>query len=149
MQSSWHNLPDFGGSQQKDGEEYCSSDVKVSFGESKSCIEMQLKNAWPPDSGLTSYIRRVLLKKGQGVRVEGSCAGNFKQAALSLMLCMKPIVESDALILPELCRIRVDGAKTIRLEPVPVTDSRLRCAWPDTLYRVRIEFKKSLILDIF
>lgn len=148
MQSSWHNLPDFGGATQRDGEEFSASDVEVAFGRDESSISMELSGAWPESAGLKSLRRRVSLHKGSRVVIEDTCEGSFGEAALNLIFCQKPELGEGVLSLPGLGDIALSGAESMERETVPITDARLRAAWPEEIYRVRARFRGSIRLVI-
>lgn len=68
--------------------------------------------------------------------------------ALTLMSVEKPAVDGDTVAFGALAAAAVTGADKIVTEAVPITDPRLRQAWPDTLYRTRIYFTQQLSLVI-
>lgn len=148
MQSSYHNLPDFDGVMEMDGEQYRATDKETFFGDEASGIAMQLREAYPGESGLASFRRAVTLNKGKDVVVEDACDGSYKAAALNLMLCAKPEVGGSTIRVPGMGEIAVEGASAIVVEELPVEDARLRLAWPDNVYRVRCAFGKNIKLTI-
>lgn len=148
MQSSWHNLPDFDGLMQRDGEDFCATGVDTKFSDDESSISMQLKNAWPCESKLKSYRRNVTLFKNKQVVLHDTCEGDYQAAVLNLMFCQKPEVHENRICLADLGSVLVKGGKEITCQTIPVTDARLLLAWPDTLYRVRISFDKTIQLTI-
>lgn len=148
MQSAWHNLPDFDGVTQKDGADFCATDVKIQFDVDASRIAMQLAGAYPAQAGVTSYRRTVTLEKGARIYVEEHCEGNYRQAVLSLLFCALPKWDGTALT-SAAGRLTFQGVKNApKIEAIPISDARLRLAWPDTLYRVRIAFDRALFWTI-
>lgn len=147
MQSAWHNLPTFGGVQQCDGAAYAARDVQVSLGETAACISMELAGAWPAQARLASFRRTVTLQKGAGVLVEDVCRGAYGEASLSLLFCDRPVWDGKALRAGDAV-LTFTGGGAPHIEAVPITDARLRLAWPDTLYRVRVPFQEALSCTI-
>lgn len=137
MQSAYHNLPAFEGVMQRDGAVFAARDVETTFEESYSLIGMEIADAYPPEAGVRTYRRTVALRKGYGVTILDSYYGD-KQATLSLMLAAEPSVERDRIILPGLATIALEGTGAVTVETIPITDARLRWAWPDRLYRVLV-----------
>jgi hypothetical protein len=137
MQSAFHNLPTFEGVGQQDGEQFAARDVKVRLGDGAASIDMEIAAAYPPTASLRSYRRRVHLQKGKDVTVSDRYDGD-RAATLSLMLAAEPTVETDRIILPGLAGIALAGAETPIVETIPISDARLRKAWPDRLYRVLV-----------
>lgn len=166
MQSAYHNLPTVNGVMQKDGEQYCASEVKYSFSDARCEIEMNLANAYPPVSGLRYYRRSAVLQKGKEIVIRDSFA--FKgesgldssSVVLSLMTYEKPVLLPQAPQLAESERITlsIGGLGTLQLvnatlldiEEIPVTDARLQTAWKHEVYRIRVTpCGDSLELHIF
>lgn len=135
MQSAWHNLPTFGGVMQGPGGAFAARDVSTGFGSAESWIEQDIAGAYPPEAGLRSYRRRVRLLKGQAVELVDTWDGD-RPAELTLMFRDRPEIDGARLVLPGIAKLAWSGAGPARLEAVPITDPRLRWAWPDTLYRV-------------
>ena len=144
MQSGWHNLPTFGGVQQKDGPQYRAQDVNVSLEGPCVSMSMELAAAWPEEAKLESFRRLIEFSTG-GLSVRDVCRGSYSSAFLSLMVCGKPAVHGACVDVGELGRIAFEGlAGPVAIDTVPVNDARLRIAWPDTVYRIRAPFDREL-----
>jgi hypothetical protein len=98
---------------------------------------VDIAGAYPAEAEVRSYRRHVMLSKGTGVVIEDVHDGN-RGAVLSLMFSQEPLVEPGRIILPGLATIALDGAGLIQVDSIPVTDARLRIAWPDRLYRALV-----------
>lgn len=143
MQSAWHNLPTFGGVQQLPGAEYAARDVHTT----ENCISGELAGAYPPIDGLTTYHRTASVSEN-GVKISDSTdwPGSVE---LTLLTEQKPMPAPDGFAVGTLGGIRFDP-ETVRAEvtPVPITDPRLRTAWPETIYKITLHFKKMLNLEL-
>jgi hypothetical protein len=139
MQSAFHNLPTFDGVMQRDGVDFAAGDVKAVLGERVASMEMEIAGAYPLEARVRSYRRRVALEKGHGITIVDRYEGD-RPATLSLMLEAEPRIEGGCIVLPGLATIGVEGAGTMRVETIAVTDARLRLAWPERLYRVLVPF---------
>lgn len=140
MQSAWHNLPTFDSAMQHDGAQFCASDVETSLEADKAEIKMQLAGAYGEEAHLTSFIRRAALTF-DGFEMKDECCGSYKNAVLTLMLREKPQIDGDIIKVGDLGEIKITGASgEITTETVPITDLRLRTAWPDTIYRLQVPF---------
>ena len=137
MQSAWHNLPSFGGVMQRDGAAFAARDVDVSLGDSEARMTLEIAGAYPPEARLRSYRRSVRLVKGHGVEIDDRHDGDLPPE-LSLLFAERPELVDGAIRLPGLAEIVVAGAGTMRAEEVPVTDERLRQAWPGSIWRVLV-----------
>lgn len=137
MQSAYHNLPTFEGIGQQDGEQFAAREVDVQLNEDSATIEMDLAGAYPTQAGVRSYRRRVHLQKGGDVTITDRYDGD-RAAILSLMLAVEPVIEENRIVLPGLADLAPEGAGAPTVETIPISDARLRKAWPDRLYRVLV-----------
>ncbi|MFF0952514.1 heparinase II/III family protein [Rhizobium leguminosarum] len=139
MQSAFHNLPTFAGVMQSAGETFGARDVEVEFGEERARISLDISGAYPPEAQLHSYRRVVSLLRSRHVEIVDTYDGG-KPAALSLMTCQSPTVSPDRIDLADLGSIFVEGAGEIEIDEIVVEDARLRSAWPEQIYRLRVPF---------
>ncbi|PCK86090.1 heparinase [Rhizobium sophoriradicis] len=137
MQSAYHNLPTFSGIMQAAGEAFGARDVEVEFGEECARISLDIAGAYPEEAQLRSYRRTVSLLRGRHVEIVDTQDGD-RPAVLSLMTCLAPTVSSDRIDLADLGNIFVEGAGEIEVDEIEVNDIRLRSAWPEQLYRLRL-----------
>ncbi|MBB4234567.1 heparinase II/III domain-containing protein [Rhizobium esperanzae] len=137
MQSAYHNLPTFEGIMQSAGEAFGARDVDVEFSHDSARISLDISGAYPPDADLRSYRRTVSLMRGRHVEIVDAHDGG-KPAVLSLMTCLAPAVTSEKIDLADLGSIFVEGAGTIEIDEIEVNDLRLRSAWPEKLFRLRL-----------
>ena len=148
MQSSWHNLPEFepegAGYQQQPGAEFFARDVAVS--DALDAITMDIAPAYGAVPGLGFYRRRVQLDEtGLTLQEETDYPSTV---ALTLMSVEKPAVDGSTVQFGTLAAAHIKGFAHIATEAVPITDPRLRQAWPDTLYRTRICFTGALTVEV-
>ena len=148
MQSSWHNLPEFdpegAACQQQPGAEFAARDVAVS--DALDAITMDIAPAYGAVPGLAFYRRRVQLSEN-GLTLQDETDFS-RTVALTLMSVEKPAVEGGTVQFGALAAAHIKGAARIATEAVPITDPRLRQAWPDTLYRTRIYFTDALTVEV-
>ncbi len=144
MQSAWHNLPTFDGVQQLPGAEYAAREVCTD----KNSITGELADAYPPIPGLTTYRRSVSVsEQGITLRDETDYPGTVE---LTLLTEQKPAPTADGFAVGTLGGIRFDpAAVTAAVTAVPITDPRLRTAWPETIYKITLHFQKMLNLELY
>ncbi len=144
MQSAWHNLPTFGSVQQLPGTEYAARDVRTT----ENSITGELAGAYPPIDGLTTY-RRMVSVTEDGVQLSDATdwPGSVE---LTLLTEQEPTPTETGLAVGALGGIRFDP-ETVWAEvtPVPVTDPRLRTAWPEVIYKVTLHFKRMLHFELY
>ena len=143
MQSAWHNLPTFDGVQQLPGAEYAARDIQTT----ENGITGELAGAYPPIPGLTTYRRSVSVsEQGITLRDETDYPGSVE---LTLLTEQKPAPTADGFTVGTLGGIRFDpDVVTAAVTAVPITDPRLRTAWPETLYKITLHFQKMLNLEL-
>ena len=143
MQSAWHNLPTFDGVQQLPGAEYAARNVRTT----EESITGELAGAYPHIPGLTTYGRSVSVsEQGITLRDETDYPGTVE---LTLLTEQKPTPEERGFAVGSLGSIRfAPDAVTAAVMPVPITDPRLRTAWPETLYKITLRFRKTLNLEL-
>ncbi|MBY5393581.1 heparinase [Rhizobium leguminosarum] len=144
MQSTFHNLPTFAGVMQSAGEAFGARDVEVGFDEGSARISLDISGAYPPEAQLHSYRRVVSLLRGRHVEIVDTYDGG-KPAVLSLMTCLAPTAGPDRIDLADLGSIFVEGAGEIEIDEIVVDDARLRSAWPEKIYRLRVPFAGRLL----
>lgn len=144
MQSCWHNLPRFYGVDgtaydQKAGAVYSAKDVELL----PDGLAMDIAPAYGSVAGLGFYRRRAVLNaNGFTLADDTDYSG---QVCLTLMSCCPVQVQNNALTFGTLAQATLIGSGVeVTVEPVSVTDPRLRQMWPDTLYRTLIRFDKHL-----
>ena len=148
MQSSWHNLPEFepesAQHQQQPGLEFAARDVAVS--DALDAITMDIAPAYGAVPGLGFYRRRVQLS-ANGLTLQEETDFS-RTVALTMMSVEKPAVEGGTVQFGTLAAAHIKGFARIATEAVSITDSRLRQAWPDTLYRTRVYFRSTLTVEV-
>ena len=144
MQSAWHNLPTFDGVQQLPGAEYAAREVCTD----KNSITGELAGAYPPIPGLTTYHRSLSIsEQGITLRDETDYPGTVE---LTLLTEQKAAPTADGFAVGTLGGIRFDpGAVTAAVTAVPITDPRLRTAWPETIYKITLHFQRMLNLELY
>lgn len=148
MQSQWHNLPTFDGVLQQDGPEFRARDVHTAFSSDAAEISMELSAAWPKQARLDRFTRTARLTAG-GLTLTDRVRGGYAEAFLSLLLREKPAVDGCRVAVGNVGTIVLRGASgTVETDVLPITDARLRIAWPDTLYRLRVPFADALTVEI-
>ncbi len=137
MQSAFHNLPSFAGVMQADGAQFGARDLAFAFEDAEARISMDIAGAYPSEAGLRSYRRRVVLKRGRCVEIHDDHDGD-QAAVLSLMVLVEPVLTPQGLRLGDLADIQLAGAGPPLIEPIVITDARLRQSWPQQVFRVLV-----------
>ena len=139
MQSSYHNLPTFGGVMQRDGADFAARNVDVAFDKVGARISLDLAAAYPAEARVRAYRRMVTLDRGKGVEIEDVHEGDLP-AVLSLMTSVQPVIDDGTIHLKELGHIELKGVGVVEIDEIDIEDPRLRISWPSRIYRLRIPF---------
>ena len=107
---------------------------------------MDIAPAYGAVPGLGFYRRRVQLSaNGLTLQEETDYPGT---TALTLMSAEKPTIVGHNVQFGALATAHIKGTVRIAAEAVSIMDSRLRQAWPDTLYRTRVYFRSTLTVEV-
>lgn len=149
MQSTYHNLPTINGFMQKDGEAYGAVHITTAFSSCHSEIQMDIAPAYPSESGLKYYVRKVILEKEKEIRITdsfaftkaGSCLETHS-VILNFMTYEKPVlIHKEHTLLFQIGEnnlLEISGGEFLKTETIPITDKRLKAAWEHEIYRTMI-----------
>ena len=148
MQSGYHNLPSFGGVDQRDGKRYSANDVI--FDPSARAISSELKNAYPDEAGIESYQRRVSFD-GTVTIEESIKLAEPKEIDFHLMLASQPETVADGVIsLPEGRILNYDTSLSVEIECFDPVGMDTVHAWnTEKLYRLHFKITTDKCNVIF
>lgn len=135
MNSSYHNLPDFDGVQQRAGAQYASRDEQYDGDGGGS---MELAGAYPAEAGIRSYRRAVSLDDTGATVRDTFSLDRAETVTFHFMCAAEPRRVGEGRIALPLGRVLTfDPALTYELDAFPTADERLSRAWnTDTFYRL-------------
>ena len=143
MRSCYHNLPSFGDVEQKNGFAYRAEDVR--YDEENHRLTMELKSAYPEESGLLHFIRTGELTEG-AVRITDEIELNEqKKITFHFMVADRPILtERGAIRLSDRRNLYFDGdALEASVEEIKIEDPQIQKSWSRTsLYRILLIAEK-------
>ena len=136
MQSGYHNLVNFPPLEQHDGEEYRASVLRMD----KDGAAFDLTRAYPEGGGLRRYIRSVQISD-DSIAIDEDFDAD-QDGVLSLISQEKPMADGGA-IRWDSFSAEFPEAIEAEIEILPVTDQRLRKAWPERLYRTLVRLPRK------
>lgn len=139
MQSAWHNLPTIGGVGQSPGPGFHASGVRYDANAGAASFSAELATAYPPEAGLKSWRRNVMLdKKANQITItdDYSLAKQAGQITLTFMTAVEPVAESGGVLRVAGLSVAYDKSLTPKIEQVKITDSRMHNSWGDSVWRV-------------
>lgn len=149
MQSNYHNLPMINGKSQSFGAEYKARDV--SFNAAKNIFTLDMAGAYPKDAQVRSWVRTYTLADTKLVIDDQYDLSAIEAPSLlNFLVWSKPDIE-----VPGKISLEKDGKKMVMaydasvfsatVEPIPQTDKRLSTVWGDTIYRISLTARKTLL----
>ncbi len=141
MQSHYHNVCNFADIMQAAGPEFKATQVLAN----EQVVEMELKDAYPIESGLKSY-RRTIRPTANGITVTETISGSIPPT-LTIMTMDRPSALAGEIQF-ETWSIHYQTDTVAVIEEISIDDPRLRQAWPDKLYRILLPFDGTLTWTI-
>jgi hypothetical protein len=143
-QSGYHNLPSFDGVDQHNGEQYRATDVR--FDEERCAIRTELKEAYPPEAKIASYVRETCLDGDTIVIKEDIKLEEKKEIDFHMMTSVKPEITADGVILLNKGRtLTYDTALKAEIETFDPVGMDTSESWgTDVLYRIHFRINTDI-----
>ena len=141
MQSSYHNLPQINGTDQKDGGEYAAKVVNHQDGS----LTLDIAGAYPPEADIKSWKRTVnAMESGISVTENYVLKAYHQPTRLMFMTIIKPEVQNGAIVLgrhrlnynPSQLEATVEDISN-QLDPL------LQRMWGNQMYRIILSVKSK------
>lgn len=138
MRSKFHNLPVVNGMEQKAGKQYAAKNAV--YDKNSRSLTMNLEDAYPPEAGIKSYVRKAALNDG-AVIITDDIRLNFPgEVIFGLILSDEPELSGEGKV--RLARGRTltyDPILSASVEAVELTDPRFREDWRrERLFRLKL-----------
>jgi heparinase II/III-like protein len=140
MQSAWHNLPTVGGVMQYAGRDAAARDMSYAANDDGAELKLDIAGAYQAAAGVDTWRRSIRLdRRSNQVSITDTYSLNKDVPEITLtLMTVGPVKELAAgkLQLAGVTLAFDPALLTPEIEPVTVTDPRLRRSWPATLYRI-------------
>ena len=154
IRSDYHNCPQVSGVDQHEGKDYFAADVSCVQNNDESRILMELKDAYPKESGILKWRREIALlrdNKRENGYVEVSdifSLDGVRPVCTYLVTPLKPEITEDLLkfcVDGEHIIVSVSSSNSfnITVEDAPPLEKRLIRNWGEKLYRIVISSEAS------
>ena len=160
MQSAYHNLPTINGVMQQNGREFQARNLCYKATHQTVDFSLDIAPAYPAQAGLTSWVRSLHLDRGELMILKDGYQShrNPKQLEWSFLTPCRPVLKSNGIQLTDrsLPGKRISGTAmltydtarmTSRVEPVTITDDRLKAIWGGQLFRIRLQARHPKSTD--
>jgi Heparinase II/III-like protein. len=143
MQSCYHAVPTVNGVDQLAGRNYQATDVNYSHDGNTTTLSMELKNAYPADSGIDSYVRTITFNHGKELIINDKYSA--ESFVFNAVCAVEPVLSGDVIKLGDLAELSFDsGMFDFAVDPIELTDGRIRNDWQrEYLYRLRLTSKSA------
>ena len=144
IRSDYHNCFQVSGVDQLDGEDYYSQDVECVQNETLSTISMELKDAYPKSAGILGWKREIALdRNNKSVTIADDFSlDEARPVSRFLITPVKPVVVPEGVKFEmenETVLMQLSDKCDIKIEEIPLTESRLCRNWGDMLYRIVLQ----------
>jgi hypothetical protein len=158
-QSGFHNLPTINGVMQREGATYSAVDVAYEADDRAARLTLDLARAYPEAARVQRWQRAITLHRDESVEVsdEYRLEAFVEPFTLNYLTPLAPdAAEPGRVLLRE-----VDGRGRVfalvydserfvpSVERIAVADTRMRGSWGETLHRVVLTSKRSVLSDAF
>ena len=132
--AAYHNVPIIGGCEQPHGRQYAAKDVeKLPDG-----MVLDMADAYPTEAGVQKCTRRMTLADGCFTLRDEIACGEAKLVTWVFMLRHEPELHGGGCTLASGFRIRWAEGLTAAVEPIEITDGRMKNSYPGTLWRLML-----------
>jgi hypothetical protein len=149
MQSAYHNCPTVNGVMQSPGREFAAKDLRYSSSGSNVMLSMNLENAYPKEAGIKTWKRSWNFNGNKSVTVTDDFnLSEIKGETYFTLMSAVPVELQNGgmVILGDGFRLNIayDKNLTPEIEPIPITDARLKNSWGGKIFRIKFHLKKSI-----
>lgn len=145
MQSAYHNTATINGIMQKEGKQFAAAQVQYKAEKEKVNFYLDISGAYPKEAGVKKWTRAIELNRAKSqLKIADKYELQFVKdtSYLTLMTPYPVKTEKGKLLLSvgeEQVQVAFDSAKLRpEIETVRIDDSRLKQAWGNQLYRIKM-----------
>ena len=132
--ADYHNVPIIGGCEQQPGRQYAAKNVeKLPDG-----MALDMAAAYPAEAGVQTCTRRMTLADGCFTLRDAIALDKAQPVTWVFMLRHEPTIQPDGCIMADGFRIRWAETLTAAVEPIEITDGRMKNSYPGTLWRLML-----------
>jgi hypothetical protein len=142
MQSAYHNCPTVNGVMQAAGRNFAARDVRSVSNDREATFSLDLAGAYPPEAGLATWLRTIRLDRpANQIEVIDAYRTRNSRAAidLTLMSHAEPRLQPGSRIAIGRAAVEFDERLKPQVQPIAITDGRLRGSWGGRVYRVLLQ----------
>ncbi|MBL8232138.1 MAG: heparinase II/III family protein [Bryobacterales bacterium] len=142
MQSAYHNCPTVNGVMQAAGRQFAAKDVASHSSDRESTFTLDIAGAYPKEASLAKWHRTLRLNRTKNeIEVIDVYRVTTAQAAIdmTLMTLAEPRIEGGNRVRIGPAVVEFDERLKPQVEPIQITDGRLRGSWGDRVYRVLVK----------
>lgn len=132
--ADYHNVPIIGGCEQQPGRQYAAKNVeKLPDG-----MALDMAAAYPAEAGVQTCTRCMTLADGCFTLRDAIALDKAQPVTWVFMLRHEPTLQPGGCIMADGFRIRWAEGLTAAVEPIEITDGRMKNSYPGTLWRLML-----------
>jgi hypothetical protein len=148
MQSAYHNCPTINGVMQSPGREFAAKDLKFNSSGKSLTLSMDISNAYPKEAGIKKWTRSWNFDANKSITVtDDFSTTEAKGDTYFTLMSAVPVEDRNGALVVSgdgfKLSIAYDKNLAAEIEPIPITDARLKGSWGEKIYRVKLRFKKK------
>ena len=132
--AAYHNVPIIGDCEQPHGRQYAAKNVK----KLPDGMVLDMADAYPTEAGVQTCTRRMTLADGCFTVRDEIVLDEAKPVTWVFMLRHEPELHGGGCTLASGFRIRWAEGLTAAVEPIEITDGRMKNSYPGTLWRLML-----------
>jgi hypothetical protein len=162
MQSAYHSLPTVNGVQQQAGKAFGATEVTYEVNEERAQVSMNIGTAYPPEAGINVWRRSCTLhREGGRSKAAVEIIDSFQlneattEVTFNYLTLQLPLLREGGIVelvheKGETLLLQYDEENlAASVEPIAVTDARMRPVWGDTVYRLQLQVREAVAAGTF
>ncbi len=137
--ADYHNVPIIGGMEQQPGRQYAAHDEEKLL----DGMALDMAAAYPAEAGVQSCQRCMTLTDGSFTVRDDIALETAKPVTWVFMLRHEPMICQGGCTMADGFRIRWAEELTAAVEPIEITDGRMKNSYPGTLWRLTLTAEPS------
>jgi hypothetical protein len=133
---------------QSPGREFAAKDLKFNSSGKSLTLSMDISNAYPKEAGIKKWTRSWNFDANKSITVtDDFSTTEAKGDTYFTLMSAVPVEDRNGALVVSgdgfKLSIAYDKNLAAEIEPIPITDARLKGSWGEKIYRVKLRFKKK------
>jgi hypothetical protein len=149
MQSAYHNCPTVNGVMQAPGREFAAKGLKFNSSGKSLTLSIDISDAYPKEAGIKKWTRSWNFDANKSITVtDDFSTTEAKSDTYFTLMSAVPVEDHNGalVVLGDGFKLNIAYDKNLapEIEPIKITDARLKGSWGEKIYRVKLHLKKKI-----